>query len=78
MTPNDNDLLADKWKDLLFFIQKEDWKNAYAVMDSVGEQGFENDAVAMLKKINSAKEMTFEPFFPMDERDLADRSYPRE
>lgn len=34
------------------FLQKKEWKNARAVIDSVGENGFENEALAMHYNFN--------------------------
>lgn len=69
------DWLESAWEDFHSFLGEKDFKNARALMDSVGENGFENDALKMHKMINSAIDETPEP---MDERDLADRDYPRE
>ena len=44
------------WADFLEFLDKKDFRNARALLESVGENGFENDALSMHKKLNSAQD----------------------
>lgn len=46
--------LESAWEDFHSFLVEKDWDNARAVMDSVGENGFENDALKMHKLVNSS------------------------
>ena len=46
--------IESAWTDFLAFLGAKDYTNAKALIDSVGENGFENDALKMHKMINSA------------------------
>lgn len=49
------EVLEGKWEDFDQFLADENWSDAVAVMDSVGENGWENDAVRMNHLLNQAK-----------------------
>ncbi len=55
-------VLEGNWEDFDIFLSKHDYKNARALMDSVGENGWENDAIRMHHLINEAEqELHYEP-----------------
>lgn len=55
-------VLEGNWEDFDMFLAKNDYRNARALMDSVGENGWENDALRMHHLLNeAAKEIHYEP-----------------
>lgn len=56
------------------FLAKQNWAGARAIVDEVGEK-FELNGLILHRALEKALD---EEAMPLDEADLADRSYPRE
>lgn len=54
--------ISEMWEDFDGFIAKKDWKNCEAIIETVGNFNYENDAIRMNHVLNrESGEMYFEP-----------------
>lgn len=62
------------------FLLRKDWKNAEALIDNLGDTGFESDALALHQQLNRAKAHEANEAEDIaagheDPQDVADRTY---